>query len=73
MRLEEHLLEKEELETNGDLSAANEYVDATGSNGSICDVEGMIVIDRKVDLVTPMLSPLTYEGLIDDILGTDCG
>jgi len=33
----------------------------------------MIVIDRKVDLVTPMVTPLTYEGLIDEILGIDCG
>jgi len=73
MRLEEHLWEMEELETNGDHSTSNGYVDAADSNNNICDVEGMIVIDRKVDLVTPMLSPLTYEGLIDEILGMDCG
>mmetsp|Transcript_8310 Transcript_8310/g.12798 ORF Transcript_8310/g.12798 Transcript_8310/m.12798 type:complete len:676 (+) Transcript_8310:90-2117(+) len=33
----------------------------------------MMVIDRKVDLITPMLTPLTYEGLLDDVIGIDCG
>lgn len=33
----------------------------------------MMVIDRKVDMVTPMLTPLTYEGLLDDVVGIDCG
>lgn len=37
------------------------------------DVTALIVIDRKVDLVTPMISPLTYEGLLDDVVGIDCG
>ena len=29
----------------------------------------LIVIDRKVDMVTPLLTQLTYEGLIDEALG----
>ncbi|GAX11505.1 hypothetical protein FisN_22Lh196 [Fistulifera solaris] len=37
------------------------------------DVTALIIIDRKVDLVTPMISPLTYEGLLDDVVGIDCG
>jgi hypothetical protein len=36
-------------------------------------VGAMILIDRKIDWITPMLTPLTYEGLLDDILGIDCG
>lgn len=56
----------------------NEYDPISSENTSskekkICDVEGMIVIDRRCDFITPLLSPLTYEGLIDDILGIDCG
>lgn len=36
-------------------------------------IRAMIVIDRKVDLVTPMLTPFTYEGLVDDVLGIRTG
>ena len=36
-------------------------------------VSALIVLDRKVDLVTPLLTPLTYEGLLDDVIGLDCG
>ncbi len=31
------------------------------------DVSELILIDRESDLVTPMLTQLTYEGLIDEI------
>jgi hypothetical protein len=37
------------------------------------DVAALIIMDRKVDMVTPMLTPLTYEGLLDDVVGIDCG
>mmetsp|Transcript_30543 Transcript_30543/g.58825 ORF Transcript_30543/g.58825 Transcript_30543/m.58825 type:complete len:626 (-) Transcript_30543:289-2166(-) len=32
------------------------------------EVETLILIDRDVDLVTPMCTQLTYEGLIDEVL-----
>ncbi len=32
-------------------------------------VESVIIIDREVDLVTPLLTQLTYEGLIDEVFG----
>ncbi|KOS18726.1 Vacuolar protein sorting-associated protein 33A [Escovopsis weberi] len=31
--------------------------------------ESVIIIDREVDLVTPLLTQLTYEGLIDEVFG----
>lgn len=34
---------------------------------------GMIVLDRSVDFITPFLSNLTYEGLVDDCYGIDKG
>ncbi|KAI2495187.1 hypothetical protein MHU86_19326 [Fragilaria crotonensis] len=37
------------------------------------NVRAMMVIDRKVDMLTPMLTPLTYEGLLDQVVGIDCG
>jgi hypothetical protein len=37
-------------------------------------VAALIILDRKVDFVTPLLTPLTYEGLLDHVLmGVDCG
>ncbi|KAJ3907217.1 Sec1-like protein [Lentinula edodes] len=31
--------------------------------------DSLIVIDRRVDMITPLLTQLTYEGLIDEVLG----
>lgn len=31
--------------------------------------ESVIIVDREVDLVTPLLTQLTYEGLIDEMFG----
>jgi len=33
------------------------------------EIQTCIVIDREVDFVTPLVTPLTYEGLIDEVLG----
>ncbi len=30
-------------------------------------------IDREVDLVSPLVTPLTYEGLVDDVIGIENG
>ncbi|KAK4050172.1 Vacuolar protein-sorting-associated protein 33 [Microbotryomycetes sp. JL201] len=32
-------------------------------------IDSMIVLDRTVDLVTPLCTQLTYEGLIDEVIG----
>ncbi|KAL2129706.1 hypothetical protein VTI74DRAFT_7423 [Chaetomium olivicolor] len=32
-------------------------------------LESVIIIDREVDFVTPLLTQLTYEGLIDEVFG----
>jgi hypothetical protein len=31
--------------------------------------DSLIIIDRRVDMVTPMLTQLTYEGIIDEFVG----
>ena len=36
-------------------------------------VAALILMDRRVDWVTPMVTPLTYEGLLDDLLSIDAG
>lgn len=55
----------------------DEYL-ASGSVDSVptgqgCDIATLLVLDRRIDLVTPMISPLTYEGLLDDVVGIDAG
>ena len=37
------------------------------------DIQAMMIIDRRIDMVTPMLTPLTYEGLLDDALSIETG
>ena len=32
-------------------------------------IDNLIIIDRESDFVTPLLTQLTYEGLIDEIYG----
>lgn len=34
-----------------------------------CRIGRMILIDREVDLVTPMMTQITFEGLIDEVTG----
>jgi len=36
-------------------------------------VDTLILLDRAVDLVTPLCTQLTYEGLIDEVLGISNG
>lgn len=36
-------------------------------------IHQLILIDRKIDLLTPMLTQLTYEGLLDELFGIHSG
>ncbi|XP_037091633.1 vacuolar protein sorting-associated protein 33A-like [Pollicipes pollicipes] len=36
---------------------------------AVCEIDTLLLIDREVDLITPMATQLTYEGLIDEIFG----
>ncbi|KAF8665403.1 hypothetical protein AX16_000422 [Volvariella volvacea WC 439] len=49
-------------------NSSNSTNDATRP-GSQSHIDSLIVLDRRVDLVTPMLTQLTYEGLIDEVIG----
>ena len=37
------------------------------------EIDELILIDRETDMVTPMLTQLTYEGLVDDTYGINNG
>lgn len=47
---------------------AGSEADRTGLSPSTT-TESVIIIDREVDMVTPLLTQLTYEGLIDEVFG----
>lgn len=36
---------------------------------SSAQIDTLLLFDREVDLATPLVTPLTYEGLIDEIIG----
>ncbi|SOS78587.1 vacuolar protein sorting-associated protein 33, putative [Plasmodium sp. gorilla clade G1] len=39
---------------------------------NVCDnIDSCIIIDRRVDMITPFCTPFTYEGLIDHFFGID--
>ncbi len=40
-----------------------------GDHGAIPDIDSLLVLDRMVDPVSPLCTPLTYEGLIDELIG----
>ncbi|KAJ9157346.1 Vacuolar protein sorting-associated protein 33A [Pleurostoma richardsiae] len=50
---------------------AGETGNETGKTGlsPSTTTESLIIIDREVDFVTPLLTQLTYEGLIDEVWG----
>lgn len=35
-------------------------------------IEHLLLLDRSVDLLSPLVTQLTYEGLIDEIFGIKC-
>ncbi|TXG49476.1 hypothetical protein EZV62_025351 [Acer yangbiense] len=43
------------------------------SDMSMPEINTLIIIDREVDMVTPMCSQLTYEGLVDEFLRINNG
>ena len=51
--------------------------DASNSTNNVADgersIHTLLVIDREADFVTPLLTPLTYEGLIDEVIGVQNG
>ena len=37
-------------------------------------IDSLIILDRRVDMITPLLTQLTYEGLVDELIGIkNCG
>ncbi|XP_057798899.1 vacuolar protein-sorting-associated protein 33 homolog [Salvia miltiorrhiza] len=50
-----------------------EPVNAANMGIPLPEINTLILLDREVDMITPMLTQLTYEGLIDEFLGVKNG
>ena len=42
---------------------------ADSENQMSPQIDSLVLIDRNVDMITPLCTQLTYEGLIDEIFG----
>lgn len=63
-----HILNKDQ---NNDYKNQNHEKSLNGSN--LKSIDELILIDRNVDMVTALLSQMTYEGMLDETLGISCG
>lgn len=64
-RLADLLGRMRQEETAGEDTSEGSKMSLTPSN----TIESLIIIDREVDYATPLLTQLTYEGLIDEVVG----
>ena len=54
------LMERMRVEMFGNSASARDIVP---------QIDAIVLLDRSVDLLTPLSTPLTYEGLIDEVFG----
>ena len=55
---------RKELQANAENEAASSRIFPVGS-----EIDSIVIIERPVDMITPMCTQLTYEGLIDELFG----
>ena len=51
----------------------NMLVKCGASTTAVLEIDRLIIIDRTVDLVSPLMTPVIVEGLIDEFYGIDFG
>lgn len=61
--------DEEENGENGDGGSSG----AGGHRQGAPEIDTLVILDRAVDLVTPLLTPLTYEGVVDEFIGVHNG
>ncbi|CAN0372155.1 unnamed protein product, partial [Ascophyllum nodosum] len=60
-------------DVDGAEAAAAGIVGEGGGVPSLPGIDTLVILDRTIDLVTILATPLTYEGLIDDLIGIENG
>lgn len=60
---------------SNDQANPQQAASSSSSSSLVSDSNGvcMLVLDRRLDLVTPMVTPLTYAGLLDEVMSIDSG
>lgn len=65
-------LQQEQLSSEDDGEDEEEGGGGRGVNAPP-EIDTLVILDRAVDFVTPLLTPLTYEGVIDEFIGIHNG
>jgi len=68
-----NLKRQQEEEKRGDEFATTTTPSSSHRGTSAPEIDTLVLLDRAVDLVTPLLTPLTYEGLLNECLGIQHG
>jgi vacuolar protein sorting-associated protein 33A len=56
------------LEFSDDFESTESHRATPSVRSSPGEIDALIIIDRRVDMITPLLTQLTYEGLMDEVL-----
>lgn len=60
--------EEESNNSNSHSHSHGMFNEKPNISSSLKSIDTLVVMDREVDLISPMVTPLTYEGLIDEIV-----
>lgn len=52
---------------------SDKFIGPGGIKTATGRIRHVVIIDREVDLLTPMLTQLTYEGILDELFGIQGG
>lgn len=56
-----------------DLLLKRRKLNPPNKQNTVPQINQLVLIDRRIDLVTPLLTQLTYEGLLDEVFGINHG
>lgn len=66
-------LRRESEAQGGSKSSSNLQGGQSGDGATYGAIDTLVILDREVDLISPLVTPLTYEGLIDEIVTIENG
>ena len=62
-----------ELATSRSGAISTSNLGSSVNAGKPAVIDSLVVLDREVDLISPLVTPLTYEGLLDELIGVELG
>jgi len=67
-------LKRQQQQQQAGASSSSTFSSSSSSFGpAVPEIDTLVILDRAVDFITPLLTPLTYEGIIDDFIGIHHG